>query len=475
MPTGAGSYTVIGTINDANYQGSATNTLVIDKASSSISLGSLSQTYDGSVKAATATTSPSGLTVSFTYDGSATVPTGAGSYTVIGTINDANYQGSATNTLVIDKASSSISLGSLSQTYDGSVKAATATTTPSGLTVNFTYDGSATVPTGAGSYTVIGTINDANYQGSATNTLVIDKASSSISLGSLSQTYDGSVKAATATTSPSGLTVSFTYDGSATVPTGAGSYTVIGTINDANYQGSATNTLVIDKASGSISLGSLSQTYDGSVKAATATTSPSGLTVNFTYGGSATVPTGAGSYTVIGTINDANYQGSATNTLVIDRALLTVTADTKTKIYGMPNPVLTASYNGFVNGEDASVLSSPVVLNTMATTMCGVGDYPITAGGASAANYTIQYADGILQVIAAPQLTGSSAIVNGTQQFVVSWQTFANQTYQLESSADLTATTWTPVGASVAGTGTMVSVTNSMSVSPQCFFRVQVQ
>ena len=334
------------------------------------------------------------------------MPTSAGSYTVIGTINDANYQGSATNTLVIDKASSSISLGSLSQTYDGSAKAATATTTPSGLTVSFTYDGSATVPTGAGSYTVIGTINDANYQGSATNTLVIDKASSSISLGSLSQTYDGSVKAATATTTPSGLTVSFTYNGSATVPTGAGSYTVIGTINDANYQGSATNTLVIDKASSSISLGSLSQTYDGSAKAATATTTPSGLTVNFTYDGSATVPTGAGSYTVIGTINDANYQGSATNTLVIDKALLTVTADTKTKIYGMPNPVLTASYNGFVNGENASVLSSPVVLNTTATTMCGVGDYPITAGGASAANYTIQYADGILQVIAAPQLTG---------------------------------------------------------------------
>src|ERR1019366_8446384 len=108
---------------------------------------------------------------------------GAGSYTVIGTINDANYQGSATNTLVISKASSAISLGSLSQTYDGSAKPATATTTPSGLTVTFTYNGSATVPISAGSYTVIGTINDANYQGSATNTLVINKASSAIVLG----------------------------------------------------------------------------------------------------------------------------------------------------------------------------------------------------------------------------------------------------------------------------------------------------
>ena len=96
---------------------------------------------------------------------------------------------------------------------------------------------------------------------------------------------------------------------------------MIGTINDANYQGSATNTLVISQASGAMTLGSLNQTYNGTAKAATATTTPSGLTVSFTYNGSANAPTNAGSYTVIGTINDANYQGSATNTLVISPGL----------------------------------------------------------------------------------------------------------------------------------------------------------
>ena len=38
-------------------------------------------------------------------------------------------------------------------------------TVSSGLTVNLTYNGSTTAPTNAGSYTVIGTISDANYQG----------------------------------------------------------------------------------------------------------------------------------------------------------------------------------------------------------------------------------------------------------------------------------------------------------------------
>ena len=105
------------------------------------------------------------------------------------------------------------------------------------------------------------------------------------------------------------MAVSFTYNGSATVPTNAGNYTVVGTINDANYQGSATNTLVIGQATGSVTLGSLSQTYNGSAKPATATTTPSGLMVSFTYNGSATVPTGAGSYTVVGTINNAELPG----------------------------------------------------------------------------------------------------------------------------------------------------------------------
>ncbi len=219
-----------------------------------------------------------GLTIGGQTNSSLTLANVSASDAAIYAVIVSGAIGTVTNsaTLTVTKADATVTLANLSQTYDGSAKPATATTTPGGLTVNFTYNGSATIPTGAGSYTVVGTINDANYQGSATGTLIISKASSSISLGSLSQTYDGSAKPATATTIPGGMAVTFTYNGSATVPTGAGSYTVVGTINDANYQGSATGTLIISKASSSISLGSLSQTYDGSAKPATATTTPAG-------------------------------------------------------------------------------------------------------------------------------------------------------------------------------------------------------
>jgi hypothetical protein len=67
----------------------------------------------------------------------------------------------------------SVLLGALTATYTGSPIDATATTTPEGLNVTFTYDGDPTAPTAPGSYAVIATIDDPNYAGSAIGTFVI--------------------------------------------------------------------------------------------------------------------------------------------------------------------------------------------------------------------------------------------------------------------------------------------------------------
>jgi hypothetical protein len=69
-----------------------------------------------------------------------------------------------------------------------------------------------------------------------------------VTLTGLAATYTGSPISAGATTNPPGLTVSFTYNGSATAPTVVGSYTVKGAITSPGYTGSATGTLVISKA-----------------------------------------------------------------------------------------------------------------------------------------------------------------------------------------------------------------------------------
>jgi hypothetical protein len=155
--------------------------------------------------------------------------------------------------------------------------------------------------------------------------------------------------------------------------------------------------------------------------------------------------------------------------------MLTVTADNKSKFCGQANPGLTANYSGFVNGDNTGVLTSAVVLSTTATVDSTIGQYPIAAGGAAAANYTINYVSGTLAVMAVPELTGTSANVNGKAQFIVSWLAASGHTYQLVFTDDLADVAWNPAGNPVVGTDAMVYVTNNVSDSVKRFFRVEVQ
>jgi alpha-tubulin suppressor-like RCC1 family protein len=91
----------------------------------------------------------------------------------------------------IIKTSANVTLGNLNQLYTGSVISVTACTTPPGLTVNLTYNGSPNAPTNAGSYTVVGTVTDPNYYGSATNTLVVGLPPQSFTASSTAGSANG--------------------------------------------------------------------------------------------------------------------------------------------------------------------------------------------------------------------------------------------------------------------------------------------
>ncbi|HXI29624.1 MAG TPA: MBG domain-containing protein, partial [Vicinamibacterales bacterium] len=86
----------------------------------------------------------------------------------------------------------------------------------------------------------------------------------------------------------------------------------------------------------------------------------------------------------------------------INKAALTITADSKTRLYGSAMPTMTASYSGFVNGETSAVLTAQPTLSTTATASSPFGTYPITVSGATAANYTITFVNGTLTVSRAP-------------------------------------------------------------------------
>src|SRR5438094_333373 len=236
--TGVGASFAADTTYDAS---SGSNSLTVNKATATIvEVDNLSQIYDGTPKSPTAVTDPAGLDgINFTYNGSSTAPTNAGSYAIVASLNNVNYTASdfTSATLVIGKATATITPGNLTQTYDGSPKSATVTTSPAGLSgVSITYDGSATAPTNAGSYAVVASLNNANYTATdATGTLTINKAASTITLSNLTHQYDGSPNSATATTSPAGLSgVSSTDDDTATLPSNYDIYAVVAPESNTN-------------------------------------------------------------------------------------------------------------------------------------------------------------------------------------------------------------------------------------------------
>ena len=84
-------------------------------------------------------------------------------------------------------------------------------------------------------------------------------------------------------------------------------------------------------------------------------------------------------------------------------ALLTISADNKTKIYGTPNPPLTVTYTGFVNNDGPDQLTYQPLITTTAVTTSPYGEYPINASGAISPNYTFAYVPGYLTVAPSSQ------------------------------------------------------------------------
>ena len=60
-------------------------------------------------------------------------------------------------------------------------------------------------------------------------------------------------------------------------------------------------------------------------------------------------------------------------TLTITRAALTISANSAARVAGAPNPVFTATYAGFVNGDTPAALTGTVVCATTATIVSPAG------------------------------------------------------------------------------------------------------
>jgi hypothetical protein len=401
--------------------------------------GTVTVSASGGAETCNGTAAAGSCSITLTTSGSRTL---TASYA-----GDGNFTGSTSGgaTHTVTAAATSLAVAPASGTVGGTV-ALSATLTGAGnpvpgVSVNFTLNGTVAgsgTTNGSGTATVaaasLGTIDagtyttgvGANFAGTATFTSSSGTASLTVGPKPTTLTLQGTptsvVYGSTATfgaklsENGAGRAITLLIDGSpvgsdvtnsggnamitvnfASLPAiGVGPHTVQASFaGETNLQAStsATANFNVTAAAATVTLSNLAKTYDGTPKSATVTTSPAGLSVAVTYGGSATPPTDAGSYAVIAIVTNANYTGSGTGTLVI--APLTVTGHftAGSKVYDGTNAatILTRTLTGsIVSGDVVSLTGGTAAFDNKnvgtGKTVTGTG---FALSGADQANYVL--------------------------------------------------------------------------------------
>lgn len=436
--SGAGTYPI--TCSGASSPNYAityvAGTLTITKAPLAVSADNASRPY-GSTTALTATyagfvngDTVASLTTPATCSTTAVATSPAGGtypITCSGAVSG-NYTFTYTaGTLTIMSASLTVTADNKTRTYGQANPALTATIsgftngdTSSVLTAQPTCSTTATAASPAGAYPIVCSgAAAANYTpGYVAGTLTITRAALTVQApsasttygagppGPLTPTYSGFVNGDTAAS----LTTPATCGTGATAASPAGPYpiTCSGATTPNYTVAYRDGTLTVNGAPLTITAVNASKIYGSATPALAATysgfvngDSVASLTSPATCSTTATAASPVGPYPITcGGAAGANYAISYVGgTLTIAPAPLTIRADDKTKTYGQPNPPLTWTISGVVNGDTpVGILGSQPTCTTPATAASAAGTYPITCGGANFANYVITYLPGILTV-----------------------------------------------------------------------------
>jgi hypothetical protein len=437
------------TINDGNGGNNYSVTLAqgsgtITSAPLTITAASDTKSYDGTTNSL-ATPVVAGLQGADTVTGlsqafsSKNVLGTNGSTLVVGgyTINDGN--GGANYSVTLQIASGTVTAAPLTitaasdtKTYDGTTNSS-ATPTVAGLQGTDTVTGlsqafSSKNVLGTNGSTLVAagyTINDGN--GGANYTVTLQSTSGTITPAPLTITAASGTKVYDSTTNSSATPTAAGLQGTDTAAglsqafssknvlgTNGSTLVVAGyTINDGN--GGANYTVTLQSGSGTITPASLTitaasdtKTYDGTTNSS-ATPGVAGLQGTDTITGlaEAYADVHAGTDKTLNVsghvINDGNAGNNYSVTLVsnttgvINPASLTITADNQTMSYGGALPALTASYQGFVNGDTSASLTTLPTLSTVPANS-HAGSYTITPSGAVDPDYAISYKIGTLTI-----------------------------------------------------------------------------
>ncbi len=294
----------------------------------------------------------------------------------------------------------------------------------------------------------------------------------------LTASYSGFVNGDTA----AGLTTAPTLSTTATAASHVAGYVIsVGGAVDPDYTITyAAGTLTVTPVALTITADNKPKVYGAPLPALTASyvgfvngDTAASLTAPPILATTATAASHVGAYPITaGAASSPDYTiAYAGGTLTVTPALLTVTADDRTRLYGQANPALTYTLTGFANGDTSAVVTGTATLSTTATAASPVGTYPITVGLGilSAADYAFAAVNGTLTVnrahltVSADNKTRVFGDVNPALTYILSGfangETAATAGVTGSPSLTTTAATTSPVGAYAvtAGAGTLAA------------------
>ena len=296
----------------------------------------------------------------------------------------------------------------------------------------------------------------------------------------LSASYSGFVNGDT----PASLTTQPMVSTTATAGSPVGGYSI--TANgaaDANYIiNSLPGTLTVTPVPLTITANNQSKGYGAALPPLSASYSgfvngdtPASLTTQPMVSTTATAGSPVGLYPItVSGATDANYLiSSVAGVFAVTSVELTITANNQSTAFGAAIPALTVSYSGFVNGDTPASLTRLPWVTTTAVTGSPVGVYPITTGGATAANYIILYVAGTLTITAGIPADFSSASLNGNLLKMI-LSAGAGQNYALDRSPNLVD--WTPLVTNTVAAGGTVNFSDTVGVdkSKSMFYRARL-
>jgi hypothetical protein len=409
----------------------ATVSLTVNPATLTVTAANANRQYGQANPAFTGTITgiQNGDNITATYSTVADPTSPVGTYAIVPALVDpdnklSNYSVTTSNgTLTIAPAPLTVTADNASRQYGQSNPTFTGAVTgiQNGDNITASYSTVADPASPVGTYAIVPTLVDpdnklGNYSVTPNNgtltvsaaPLVVTAADASRQYGQANPTFSG-----TMTGIQNGDNITATYATSAMASSSVGTYAIVPALVDpnnklGNYAVTLKNgTLTVTQAPLSAAANNKTRAYgqpnpqfDGTL---TGVLNNDNITLTFTTAATQTSPVGG--YAIAPVLLDpdsklGNYSVTMNNgTLTINPVPLVITADDATKLLDAPNPAFTATYSGFVLGEEPDVLTGTLVCTTTAVTDSPVGTYPIACSGQSSTNYSITYVPGTLTVI----------------------------------------------------------------------------